>query len=254
MKDALGNPLIPGSSFKGAMRSRLESFLQAINPELAKDPAELVSPRQNEQVKQFKEDYKNNDIALTQALRGITDDISKVFGAPWQAGKFQIRDLTVKPGTWFGQSQYQERDGVSIDRDIETAADGRLYDFQVVPAGVEFDFKAVFENAENESDVGYWELGLITLGLQQFELQQIPLGGGSSRGLGVVELSLDRLTWVDPEDDPQQLITYLQRLSQNQLESYQREAERIQTLKEEWSQALIAHLSLGVPSPSTPLA
>ncbi|NJL41123.1 MAG: CRISPR-associated RAMP protein, partial [Leptolyngbyaceae cyanobacterium SM1_4_3] len=27
VKDALGRPLIPGSSFKGALRSRLESFL-----------------------------------------------------------------------------------------------------------------------------------------------------------------------------------------------------------------------------------
>lgn len=254
IKDAFGDPLIPGSSFKGAMRSRLESFLRAIDPGLAKDPAELVSQEQNDRVKQLKETYKTSDVDLARELRGITDDVSKVFGAPWQASKFHIRDLTVKPSTWFGQSQYQERDGVSIDRDTETAADGRLYDFQVVPAGVEFDFRAVFENAENKPGVGYWELGLITLGLQQFELQQIPLGGGSSRGLGVVELSLDRLTWVDPEDDPQQLITYLQRLSQNQLESYQREAERIQTLKQEWSQALIAHLSLGVPSPSTPLA
>ena len=30
IKDALGRPLIPGSSFKGALRSRLESFLRGI--------------------------------------------------------------------------------------------------------------------------------------------------------------------------------------------------------------------------------
>ena len=39
IKDALGNPLIPGSSFKGALRSRLESFLRGINPNLAANPA-----------------------------------------------------------------------------------------------------------------------------------------------------------------------------------------------------------------------
>ena len=32
VKDALGQPLIPGSSFKGALRSRLESFLRGIDP------------------------------------------------------------------------------------------------------------------------------------------------------------------------------------------------------------------------------
>lgn len=31
IKDALGRPLIPGSSFKGALRSRLESFLPRIS-------------------------------------------------------------------------------------------------------------------------------------------------------------------------------------------------------------------------------
>lgn len=35
VKDALGRPLIPGSSFKGAMRSRLESFLRGIDSSLA---------------------------------------------------------------------------------------------------------------------------------------------------------------------------------------------------------------------------
>jgi CRISPR/Cas system CSM-associated protein Csm3 (group 7 of RAMP superfamily) len=35
IKDALGRPLIPGSSFKGALRSRLESFLRGIDPNLA---------------------------------------------------------------------------------------------------------------------------------------------------------------------------------------------------------------------------
>jgi len=30
IKDALGKPLIPGASFKGALRSRLESFLRGI--------------------------------------------------------------------------------------------------------------------------------------------------------------------------------------------------------------------------------
>ncbi len=39
IKDALGHPLIPGSSFKGAMRSRLESFLRGINLNLAANPA-----------------------------------------------------------------------------------------------------------------------------------------------------------------------------------------------------------------------
>ncbi len=235
VKDALGQPLIPGSSFKGALRSRMESFLRGINPELAQDPSELVSDRINTEVKRLKELHKNDDAALTTALEGITDEVSKVFGTPWQASKFQVRDLTVKPDSWFGQ--YQERDGVSIDRDTETAVDGRLYDFQVVPAGVEFEFRAVLENGED------WELGLLVMGLQQFKRQQIPLGGGNSRGLGVVQLAIDDVMWVDPEGDPDALLTYMQRLGTNDLSEYERDVSYVEALNEEWTDALVRYLS-----------
>ena len=147
------------------------------------------------------------------------------------------------PDTWFGQ--YQERDGVSIDRDTETAADGKLYDFQVVPAGTEFEFKAIVENAEE------WELGLLMVGLHQFETEQIPLGGGVSRGLGVVKLKIDRMQWVKP-DNPQQLIDYIKNLVENQLETYQITQDRQLELKQQWTKTLINQLTQYLPtSPET---
>ncbi|MGB3492293.1 MAG: CRISPR-associated RAMP protein Csx7 [Elainellaceae cyanobacterium] len=251
VKDALGKPLIPGSSFKGAMRSRLEAFLRGVHPDLAQDPSDLVSREMNERVKALKEQHGGNDQDLTAALDNMTDEVSKVFGTPWQASKFQVRDLTIKPETWFGQ--YQERDGVSINRDTETAEDGRLYDFQVVPAGVKFDFQAIFENAEDKQvinpqtdemeSIGYWELGLVMAGLQQFKMQQIPLGGGCSRGLGVVELAIDRFIWIDPEGDRSRLLDYLGHLSRGNLSDYHRESESIEALVEDWSEALVVYLS-----------
>lgn len=245
VKDALGQPLIPGSSFKGALRSRLESFLRGIDPSLAQDPSELVSTGMNERVTAIKEQHKGDDAALTIALDGMTDEVSKVFGTPWQASKFQVRDLTVQRDSWFGQ--YQERDGVSIDRDTETAVDGRLYDFQVVPASAKFDFRAVFENGED------WELGLLVMGLQQFKMQQIPLGGGNSRGLGVVQLDIDKVMWVDPEGDPAALLTYMQRLANADLSHYERDVSHVEALKADWTEALVTYLSsrvnLSVDSP-----
>jgi len=231
IKDALGKPLIPGSSFKGALRSRLESFLRGIDPNLAEDPANYTSSTRNNQVKAFKEKYKNNDLILTQELIGITDDIGSLFGTPWIASKFQFRDLTVQPDAWFGQ--YQERDGVAIDRDTETAADGKLYDYQVVPAATPFDFKAVVENAHD------WELGLLMIGLHQFETEQIPLGGGRSRGLGVVKLEIDKMLWVDVENHPKFLLEYLQKLVMGDETAYEDAAD----YKDEWVQKLIDRLT-----------
>ena len=231
IKDALGKPLIPGSSFKGALRSRLESFLRGIDPNLAEDPANYTSSTRNNQVKAFKEKYKNNDLILTQELIGITDDIGSLFGTPWMASKFQVRDLTVQPDAWFGQ--YQERDGVAIDRDTETVADGKLYDYQVVPAATPFDFKAVVENAHD------WELGLLMIGLHQFETEQIPLGGGRSRGLGVVKLEIDKMLWVDVENHPKFLLEYLQKLVMGDETAYEDAAD----YKHEWVQKLIDRLT-----------
>lgn len=234
IKDALGRPLIPGSSFKGALRSRLESFLRGVlgdDRKLVANPAieEEWSINKHE-IKDFKEQFKNNDRELTNVILANTDLPSRLFGSPWLASKFQVRDLTVLPDTWFGQ--YQERDGVAIDRDTETAADGKLYDFQVVPAGTPFEFKAVVENAEE------WELGLLMIGLHQFETEQIPLGGGRSRGLGVVRLDIDQLRWFDVEDNPTRLIDYLKKLVDGDSTAY----VNGENLKPDWTKALIAYL------------
>ncbi|MEA5513320.1 CRISPR-associated RAMP protein Csx7 [Nodularia sp. UHCC 0506] len=236
IKDALGQPLIPGSSFKGALRSRLESFLRGIDTSFAEDPAELTSLTRNNYVKDLKEQHKDNDVELTRKLIEMTDLISRLFGSPWIASKFQVRDLTVVPDTWFGQ--YQERDGVAIDRDTETAADGKLYDFQVVPAGTQFEFRAVVENAEP------WELGLLMIGLHQFETEQIPLGGGRSRGLGVVKLDIREMWWFDyPENKPEELLDYLQRLVQGDKNHYLCSSEQLQSHKQNWTQSLVNYLT-----------
>ncbi|MBG1271222.1 type III CRISPR-associated RAMP protein Csx7 [Nostoc sp. WHI] len=243
IKDALGQPLIPGSSFKGAMRSRLESFLRGIDSSFAEDPTDFTSSAKNNYVKDLKEQHKDNDLDLTRELIEMTDLISRLFGSPWIASKFQVRDLTVVPDTWFGQ--YQERDGVAIDRDTETAADRKLYDFQVVPAGTQFEFRAVVENAEE------WELGLFMIGLHQFETEQIPLGGGRSRGLGVVKLEINKMYWLNVNNKPEKLLTYLQELVNSnlgdKLPSYQDGKES----KQKWTQSLITYLTENLPKNSS---
>jgi CRISPR-associated RAMP protein (TIGR02581 family) len=233
MKDVLGRPLIPGASFKGAMRSHLESFLRGIDPSFAQDPSELVGFEWMNRVKNLKKTEKTDE-SLTNALIGITDRVSLLFGSPWIAGKLQIQDLYVVKDNWFGQ--YQERDGVSIERDTETAADGRKYDFQVVPAGTRFSFRAIVENANNA------ELGLLMLGLTQFENEMITLGGGASRGLGVVKLEINEMVWVNPEGDKEQLLEYLQNLVAGELQKYVKTKEDMGNLKSQWSLSLINEL------------
>ncbi|MEC4985353.1 MAG: CRISPR-associated RAMP protein Csx7 [Oscillatoria sp. PMC 1068.18] len=234
IKDIYGQPLIPGASFKGALRSRLESFLRGI---LGSDRHLVANPANEDEwsitakeMKKLRERH-SEDRTLTDAIIDQTDLVSHLFGSPWLASKFQVRDLTIEPDTWFGQ--YQERDGVAIDRDTETAADGKLYDFQVVPPGTSFEFQAVVENAAE------WELGMLMLGLHQFETEQIPLGGGRSRGLGVVRLEVEKMRWVDVEDHPEFLLEYLRKLVQKDPDAY----EDATDYKDHWVQKLIEYLN-----------
>lgn len=240
IKDIYGQPLIPGASFKGALRSRLESFLRGIlgnHRHLVANPA-----NENEwsisasEMKELKDQY-NNDRLLTDAIINQTDLVSHLFGSPWLASKFQVRDLTVKPDTWFGQ--YQERDGVAIDRDTETAAEGKLYDFQVIPAGTLFEFQAVVENAAE------WELGMLIIGLHQFETEQIPLGGGRSRGLGVVRLEIEEMRWIDVEGHPELLLEYLRKLVNQDSDIYKNATD----YQDRWIQKLIEYLNSKIPDP-----
>ncbi|MEH2022869.1 type III CRISPR-associated RAMP protein Csx7 [Nostoc sp.] len=269
IKDTFGKPLIPGSSFKGALRSRLESFLRGIDPNLAANPTiesessipskalkdeygnilkkglDTIKQEIEDELKDDKEKNLKADKRFTEEILKILkkeDLTSHLFGSPWFASKFQVRDLTVKPEFWFGQ--YQERDGVSIDRDTETAVDNKLYDFQVVPAGTLFKFKAVVENAEP------WELGLLMIGLHQFETEQIPLGGGRSRGLGVVKLEIDEMKWIDVNNDPKKLLKYLEKLvsvDNNDPSIYEDGKE----FKGIWTKALIDNLKQKIVNSST---
>ncbi|USR89607.1 CRISPR-associated RAMP protein Csx7 [Phormidium yuhuli AB48] len=254
IKDALGRPLIPGSSFKGALRSRLESFLRGVFSEV--DESQLrhfVANPSNEaewsitasEMRKFKTQY-TDDRQLTEQILQNTDLISQVFGSPWLSSKFQVRDLTIEnpAENWFGQ--YQERDGVAIDRDTETAAEGKLYDFQVVPAATPFEFKAVMENADP------WELGLLMLGLHQFETEQIPLGGGRSRGLGIVRLHLNRMDWVNPSS-PDELLRYLRNLVNDELDDYRLDDSQQQELKDQWMTAFLTELRQRLPQNRTPM-
>jgi CRISPR/Cas system CSM-associated protein Csm3 (group 7 of RAMP superfamily) len=94
--------------------------------------------------------------------------------------------LTVRPSQWFGQ--FEVRQGVSLDRDTETAANQLLYSFETVPPGTRFELEIAADNLLD------WQKGLLLLGLQPFIRGAISLGGARSRGLGRVEL-LEGSAW-----------------------------------------------------------
>lgn len=203
VRDAANHPYIPGSSFKGVLRSYIESVMRSFtnNENIVCNPVnedgqcinrnDMQSLRKDREtgLKNPRERDKWTDQEFSKKILKDTCWVCQLFGSLWYASKLQIRDLHVQPGVWF--NQYQQRDGVAIDRDTETASDGKLYDYEVVPAGVVFDFKVIVDNAKD------WQLGMLYLGLSAFEKGELTIGGGSSRGLGAIELSINSTFYID---------------------------------------------------------
>jgi CRISPR-associated RAMP protein (TIGR02581 family) len=201
LKDLHGRPYIPGSSFKGAYRAHLERLLRGMGESLAcpstsrpREAGKLPGCLTQADVEELKRKYEGDPAGLSREILESSCWTCSLLGAPWLASKVLVRDLTVDPATWF--DRYLIRDGVGIDRDTETAAEGLKYDFEAVPAGSEFRFEMVIENASDA------ELGLALLGLREFEEGYVPLGGATSRGLGDVRLVLDweKSEWLKAEN------------------------------------------------------
>jgi CRISPR-associated RAMP protein (TIGR02581 family) len=191
VRDGRGLPYVPGSSFKGALRSTVEALLRAISSTPGREPW-ACDPLDEEgrcvtaaDVRE-KDDQEVSDLVQRSVAEGgKACTVCRLFGSPWLASKVKVKDLYVSNGEgWPGRTEV--RDGVAIDRDTETVAGGRKYDFEVIPSGVSFDLHIVIDNADTR------ELGLLFLGLREFEAGRVPLGGKVSRGLGGVRIEWTR--------------------------------------------------------------
>lgn len=217
LRDVTGRPYIPGSSFKGALRSYVEAVARtfqaredvtdhnlACNPigrPYARPQGEHVCLYQDE-VSALKARSEGRSQKLPNALEqrlsniGITPQMLESDDHP-EALDRALCDLSCWTCRLFGAQwvaskvlirdlsldeetffHTEIRDGVGIDRDAGRAAHGIKYQFEIVPAGTAFDLEVLVENATEA------ELGLLWLGLSAFERGEVLLGGAKSRGLG----------------------------------------------------------------------
>lgn len=199
-------PFIPGSSFKGALRSMVEKIASGLpslwtcalidldDEELKKrDKNSTCSTlRQGEFAAKRRAEPGRAGEFLQQALDGLCDTC-RLFGSPFAAAHLNVNDLYMPKDVWNGI--IQTRDGVAIDRDSEKAKDRLKYDFEVVPASATFDLEIVLENASQK------DLQLICVGLSEFVHGFGVLGGKRSRGLGVCSLEGIKVFALELDED-----------------------------------------------------
>lgn len=207
MRNAAGQPFIPGSSLKGVLRSHIEALLRGLSADnkvqqhhlacMVLIAQERCIP--DETIKGWRE--TKSAAQISELVLKDSCLACQTFGSTWLASHIAVRDLPVQSDYWFGQ--FEVRTGVALDRDTATAREGMLYNFEIVPPGTQF--RLVIEG-DNLTD---WQKGLLWLGLQPFVRGEARLGGATSRGLGQVELA--DLSWLLWENDgtPLSLINFL---------------------------------------------
>ena len=204
MLTTTGEPILPGSSLKGKLRSTCETLshvlgLSACLLNRAASCIDCVSD-----IKYYsdvRENYQNTfQQGLDDRLQWIdshTCDVCKLFGSPVKAGRLWVSDGTLDD--W--ASVVQVRDGVVIDRDSRTAMDGLKYDYEVIPSSSQFQLCIDLENPTDAD--------LALLGAVLFEWHAgSSLGGFTSRGLGRFHLEDIKVSGVDLKD-PDQLSKFL---------------------------------------------
>jgi CRISPR-associated RAMP protein (TIGR02581 family) len=203
MRDASGRPYIPGSSLKGVLRAYLEAVLRGLHddPEIQRQRLACMVLQDeyrcipSKQMQQWRDDLlPDHPRELAQRVVQHSCMACQTFGSTWLASHIAIRDLLVQPALWFGQ--FEIRQGVSLDRDTETAGQGLLYSFETVPPGTRFQLEMEADNLHD------WQKGLLWLGVQSLLRGDLSLGGARSRGLGQVELVGDTWwVWERNDDD-----------------------------------------------------
>lgn len=202
--DLNGQPVLPGSSLKGRLRSTCEAVAHALNLRACMLSCAASGVNCTSDVKYYRmvrEEYRGaSRRGLEARLQWIADhtcDVCGLFGSPVQAGRLRMSDGRLQE--W--ASVVQVRDGVVIDRDSQTAVDGLKYDYEVVPPGTRFELDIDLENPRDQD--------MALLGAALFEWRSgSSIGGFTSRGLGRFHLEEIRIRGVDLSD-PEQRVRFL---------------------------------------------
>lgn len=217
-------PFIPGSSFKGALRSTIEKLVPLLPEKAGLFTCGLVEldDKTLVEVEQALKDDPQLKVCSTlrqrtfvQWLRDNSGDAEEIrrlelegrchtcqlFGSPYAASRINVNDLYVVQ--W--DEAIQVRDGVAIDRDSETAKPGLKYDFEVVPATTTFKLEITLENVTTQ------DLQLLCIGLSEYINGLGMIGGKRSRGLGACKLEALTVSALELELDGSEKISEAER-------------------------------------------
>jgi len=184
---------IPGSSFKGVLRSTAEAQLRGqrfkhqggSELEGACDPANHRTSCAQ---------HKGDDTAAIHRANCLA---CRIFGSLSMRGRCAPRDLfpfsasveisADERANLARANRVEVRHGVLIDRISGAVAGSCLFDQEIVPAGITLHGEIALHNYQA------WQLGLLWSSLDELNEGFAQLGSSKTRGLGVVRVEVDAL-------------------------------------------------------------
>ncbi|MCM1984014.1 RAMP superfamily CRISPR-associated protein [Lyngbya confervoides] len=178
---------LPGSSLKGALRAQAERIVRTVGSDRRpENPAKLwaADPLKLEEYEyldqQEKDKKKKKEGAEIYKLSSFTDQI---FGSIAIASRFRIEDAYPED---MEALKIEERNGVAIDRVFGSVANGP-FNYEVCTAGS-------FKTKLHLKNFSLAQLGLIALVLRDLNDGWFGIGFAKSRGLGQVEVQVEKAT------------------------------------------------------------
>lgn len=210
------NFYIPGSSFRGYLSTKLERFLDSGNDFRIKnkETGEIlneadvklifgytnldkldtkIDTKDDKEIKKIKENNKKIQDRIIKKLNAKKLDEVKSL-----AGRIHISDMES-----ITEDIFVTRDGIKIDRNTGSTEKGAKFDYDVVPAGTQFNIRIELENIED------YQLDLLGLALRDIISEEGDLlGGKTSRGIGRCKLENLKIEYVT-SDNKDKLAKYI---------------------------------------------
>lgn len=181
-----GEPVIPGSSLKGALRSATEAILSQAGLKVCVPEAAIPKEKTKGDHGQA---YAKQIGRKAPCFPSDPCPVCQIFGAATLSGRAFFLDARPKEGT---NINLIERSHVALTRDSRAAAGGKLMQLEAVDAG------AVFKGAIRLINPEPWQVGALLASLESLNL--LGLGGRKTAGYGELEIhvtKIERKTMID---------------------------------------------------------
>lgn len=246
--------LLPGTSIRGALRSRCSriarTVLYADNP-----------PSQGESFTQADSDGNQVPIDVHEQLAKEPRLVRYMFGTTEYRGAVRVRDCTTKNT---GPSVTVTHN--AIDRWTGGAVEGLLFEEVIYPHAtwndivIEVDTARLLQNVKTDSDIGGLSLDeclpfaraswcLLCIALAELSAGTLPLGGRTTRGHGQIEVTSLRVSGADGQvvNTPAEAILWKRNDSSEDdarggataLLAYLRDKTEEQPSYEDWAECLL---------------